>query len=444
MKSKTKSTNKTLLLIILFSFMLLHQTDKLLINPMGEMIINEFGLTDTQWGSVATAALIVGAIFYPIWGYLYDRFPRGKLLALASLIWGSTTWLSAIAPTFSLFIASRASTGIDDSSYPGLYSLIADYFAPKVRGKIFGLLQITMPLGYMAGLVLSMTVAVEIGWRKLFYITGGLGILLSIIIFFFVKDIPRGTSEPEMQDVKDVPELQKFHFEWSKVKDILKKPSLIFMYLQGFFGVFPWNTIVAFIFIYLGQERGYSDTQVLMTMAPAILILALGYPIGGMLGDHFFAKNKKGRVYVSMIGVLLGALLLYITLNIPVENTTLFGIMLAITAFFIPFASPNVTSIVNDITLPEMRSTAMAIQYFIESSGAALAPLLTGIISDALRAAGNPYPRGNAILIICTSAWLLCGIFFFITSKFIDKDINSLHETLQERAAAITAGESNE
>ncbi len=443
MTSKTKTTNKVLLIVILFTFMLLHQIDKLLINPMGDMVIEEFGLTDTQWGSVATAALIVGALFYPIWGYLYDRFPRGKLLALASLIWGSTTWLSAIAPNFSLFIASRASTGIDDSSYPGLYSLIADYFAPKVRGKIFGLLQITMPLGYMAGLVLSMTVAVGMGWRKLFYITGGLGILLSIIIFFFVKDIPRGTSEPEMQDIKDVPELQKFHFEWSKVKDILKKPSLIFMYLQGFFGVFPWNTLVAFIFIYLGQERGYSDTQVLMTMVPTILMLALGYPVGGMLGDRFFAKNKKGRVYVSMIGVLLGAVMLYITLNVPVENTALFGVMLGITAIFIPFASPNVTSIVNDITLPEMRSTAMAIQYFIESSGAALAPLLTGIISDALRASGNPSPRGNAMLIICTSAWILCGIFFFITSKFIGKDINSLHETLKDRADAITAGEGN-
>ncbi len=229
-----KYSNKTLLIIIFFAFMLLHQTDKLLINPMGDLIIKEFNLTDTQWGSVATAALIVGSICYPIWGYLYDRFSRGKLLALAALIWGSTTWLSAIAPTFPLFVATRASTGIDDSSYPGLYSLIADYFAPKVRGKIFGLLQLTMPLGYMVGLVISMTMAEGLGWRKVFYITGGLGILLSLIIFIFVKDIPRGRSEPEMQGLQDVPELQKFHFEWSKVKDVVKKPSLIFMYFAGF------------------------------------------------------------------------------------------------------------------------------------------------------------------------------------------------------------------
>ena len=60
-------------------------------------------------GMVFTGAILVGALFYPLWGYLYDRFARAKLLALASLIWGATTWLSALAPSFRLFVASRAS-----------------------------------------------------------------------------------------------------------------------------------------------------------------------------------------------------------------------------------------------------------------------------------------------------------------------------------------------
>jgi predicted MFS family arabinose efflux permease len=68
----------------------------------------------------------------------------------------------------------------------------------------------------MIGLVLSTTVAVGMGWRKIFYITGGLGIILSLIIFLFVKDIPRGKSEPELQDIKDIPELQKFHLNGAK------------------------------------------------------------------------------------------------------------------------------------------------------------------------------------------------------------------------------------
>ena len=69
------------------------------------------------------------------------------------------------------------------------------------------------------------------------------------------------------------------------------------LFLQGFFGVFPWNTIVAFIFIYLSEERGYLQSQVLMTMAPAIIILALAYPLGGALGDYFFKENQKRGVF---------------------------------------------------------------------------------------------------------------------------------------------------
>lgn len=435
---KTVSKHRWVTVVIFFSFMLIHQTDKLLINPIAPQIYEEYHLSDTQWGAISTASLVVGAAFYPLWGYLYDRYARNKLLALASFIWGCTTWLSAISPNFQTFLFTRASTGIDDSSYPGLYSLIADYFSPEMRGKIYGLLQLTQPLGYMVGLVLATTLAVSLGWRNIFFITGSLGILLAGIIFLFVKDVPRGTAEPEFETMEQV---GNFKFEWQKVKDIVKKKSLILMNLQGFFGVFPWNTITAFIFIYLAEERGYGETEILLTMAPAILILALGYPVGGALGDLLFKRNKKGRVIVSLVGVLVGALLLFITLKIPIENKTAFGIMLGATAFFMPFASPNVTSTVNDVTLPEIRSTALAIQYFIESSGAALSPLITGVIADGLRRANNPRPRETAILVICVSTWVLCGIFYCITTRFIEKDIESLRTEMQTRAVTASTSE---
>ncbi len=429
---KSSSKYRWVILGVFFTFMLLHQTDKMLINPMAIQIYREWDLTDTQWGAMSTAALIVGSIFYPLWGYLYDRYARSKLLALASFIWGSTTWLSAIAPTFNTFLASRASTGIDDSSYPGLYSLISDYFGPGVRGKIYGLLLLTQPLGYMIGLILATTVAVTLGWRNIFFITGGLGILMALLILLFVKDLPRGSAEPEFETTEQV---GNYHFEWSKVKDIFKKKSLIMMDLQGFFGAFPWNTIIAFMFIYLAEERGYIESEILATMGPAILVLASGFFIGGAAGDLFFKKTRKGRIYVALIGVTIGAILLFFTLNIPAEDKTLFAVMMAITALFIPISSANVTSTVNDVALPEIRSSALAIQYFIESSGAALAPLMTGMLADMLREANNPKPRQTAMLIICISAWILCGLFYLITTRFINHDIEDLHQEMRIRAA---------
>jgi MFS family permease len=404
--------------------MLLHQSDKLLIGPLTPNIIAEFGITKTQMGAVLTGALIVGTVLYPIWGYLYDRFSRVKLLALASFIWGSTTWLSAVVKTYPGFLVTRGSTGIDDSSYPGLFSLIADYFGPKMRGKIYAILQLAQPIGYLLGMVLALLLAPTIGWRSVFYITGGLGILLAIIIFIGVKEMPRGRAEPEFEELET---MGQYRFSWEQAKEIFKKPSMWFIFMQGFAGVFPWNVVTYWFFTYLAEERGYDEESILFTMAPIILILAVGYLIGGATGDWLFKRTLNGRVIISSAGVLIGAIFLYFAITTPVESRTSFFILMSITALFMPFSSPNVISTVYDITLPEVRSTALAVENFIENSGAALAPLLAGIIADNSN-------LQTAILTICITAWLICFFIYLGALFFVPKDIKILRKQLKERA----------
>jgi len=409
---------------VFFMFMLLHQSDKLLIGPLTTPIMETFGINEEQMGRVFTGALVVGAIAYPLWGYLYDRFARAKLLALASFMWGSTTWLSAIAPTYPAFLASRASTGIDDSSYPGLYSLVSDYFGPQVRGKIYGLLETTQPLGYIIGMVLALMLAPAIGWRSVFYITGALGVALAIVIFFGVREAPRGKSEPELEGLERI---AIYRFDWKTAVGLFRKRSLLLLFAQGFAGVFPWNVITYWFFRYLETERNYNQGAVLMTMVPAVLVLASGYFVGGAVGDFLFKRTPRGRALVAMAAVLLGAILLTVTMNVPVENQTLFLVMLMATALFIPFAAPNVVSTVYDVTLPEVRSTALSVQYFIESAGAALAPWLAGMI--AVRSSLH-----NAILLICVSTWVLCSIFFAFVAYLVPRDIETLRTQMRERA----------
>jgi MFS family permease len=410
--------------IVFFFFMLMHQADKLLIGPLVTPIQETFGINDAQMGAVVTGALIVGVIAYPLWGWLYDRYSRAKLLALASLLWGASTWLSAIAPTYPLFVASRASTGIDDSSYPGLFSLVADYFEPKTRGKIYGLLQVAQPLGYLVGMVLALMLADLIGWRQVFYITGSMGIIIAAFIFFGVREPIRGASEPELAELE---KLGVYKFNWKVARDLIKKPSMIIIFVQGFFGVFPWNVITVWFFTYLERERGYDDMTILYTMAPAVLVMAAGYYIGGALGDMLFKKTPSGRLIVSAIGVLAGAFFLYLTMMVPLGNETSFMIFLILTALFMPFAAPNVIATVYDVSLPEVRSTALAVENFIESAGAALSPLIAGYISEALS-------LKDAILIICITTWLLCGFFFMFATKLVPPDIKILRGQLKERA----------
>ena len=421
---KPKSRYRWFVVVVFFIFMLLHQSDKLLIGPLTTPIMETFGIDEVQMGAVFTGALLVGAFLYPLWGYLYDRYTRSKLLALASFIWGSTTWLSAIAPTFPTFVVTRATTGIDDSSYPGMYSLISDYFGPGMRGKVYGILQLAQPLGYMIGLLAATLLSGILGWRGVFYITGSLGLVLAVVIFFGVKEAPRGGAEPEMTGLDQV---GVYKFDRKIAAGLFRKRSLLLLFAQGFVGVFPWQVITYWFFRYLETERFYDAQQVLTTMAPAILVLAAGYFVGGALGDRLFKRTPRGRLFVAMFGVLTGAILFSITLAVPVENQTFFLVMMMVSALFIPFSSPNVISTVYDITLPEVRSTALAIQYFIENGGAALAPLMAGFIARS-------YSLHVAILTICLSAWLITSILLAFTAYLVPQDIKTLRDQMEERA----------
>ena len=414
---------------IFFLFMLLHQSDRLLIAPLTTPIMETFGINEAQMGAIVTGALLVSAILHPLWGYLYDRLSRAKLLAAASAIWGSTTWLSAIAPTYSSFLAARATTGIDDSAYPGLYSLLSDYFGPEIRGKIYGLLQLTQPIGYMIGLVVATFLAASIGWRAVFYITGSLGLLLALVIFLTVREPQRGGSEPELKGLED---LGVHRFNFRLVLDLLRKRTILLLFAQGFVGVFPWTVITFWFFRYLETERGFDQNAILVTLVPTILVLAAGYFIGGVLGDYFYKRTRRGRLLVSMVSVLTGAILLVITMNVPFENQAFFSIMLVITALFIPFAAPNVVSTVHDITLPEVRSTALALQLLIENGGAALAPFIAGLI--AVRASLH-----TAILSLCVGAWIVGAVILAVAAYNVPADIEVLHQALSERAEEARA-----
>jgi MFS family permease len=360
---------------------------------------------------------------------LYDRYARPKLLALAAGIWGATTWLSAIAPTYRTFLAARATTGIDDSTYPGLYSLLSDYFGPQRRGKIYGLLQLTQPLGYMFGLIAATLFVSSLGWRRIFYITGAAGILLAILIYFTVKETPRGASEPELAELATI---GVYRFDWQVARGLFKKPTLLLLFAQGFVGVFPWNVITFWFFRYLEVERGYDPNAILFTLAPTILILASGYFVGGLVGDYAYQRSKRGRLATALFGVLAGALFLTLTMSVPADQQLLFSILMAVTAIFMPFAASNVVASVHDITLPEVRSTALAVQLFIENGGAAVAPLLAGLI--AVRASLH-----TAILVICISAWLIGALLLLAAVRIIPRDIQILRDQLRVRAKELAA-----
>jgi MFS transporter, Spinster family, sphingosine-1-phosphate transporter len=123
-------------------------------------------------------------------------------------------------------------------------------------------------------------------------------------------------------------------------------------------------------------------------------------------------------------------LFMYLAITTPIEARNQFFIFMCLTAVFMPLSSANVVATVYDVTVPEVRSTAQASEYFIENAGAAFAPILTGLIADM-------YSLQTAILLICTAAWLLCFFFYLGAIFTIDKDTHDLRQQMAERAKSM-------
>jgi len=409
--------------IILFLFLTFHSADLFIISAVNPQLIEEFKVDYVTMGFLFSISLLIATILYPLWGFLYDKYSRKLLVSLAALIWGSTTWINALSRVFSQFFTTRIITTIDDAAPPGVYSLVADYFEPKDRGKAMGVINASSPIGAILGTVIPLIIIdAGLNWRNAFFITGSIGIIMGLIIYFFIKDVPRGTSEPELSGklVSDI-----YKAKLSDLKILLKNKSLLLLYAQGFFGVFPWNAITFWIITYMVMERKLSSELVMIVMVVWLIAMTIGNIIAGYLSDLLFRKTKRGRAMFGAIVVFFSALLIYLTMySETFESFFFFGVL---TAFEIPMAGPSVSAAITDVTEPELRGSATAYLRFFENIGSSISPALVGIISM-----GSTLQF--SITLISSLTWIICGILFIFLALIIPKDIDRLRIIIRKRA----------
>lgn len=412
---------------VFFLFMLLHNSDKFLVSPILPLIRDEFKLTYVQLGAIQTGAAIVAVVFMPLWGYLFDKYARPPLAALASAIWGGTTILSTFSRNYVELVFTRALTGIDNEVSSGIVSFLGDHFPPEKRSTAIGILNTSGPLGALIGTVIGTIMGNLLGWRTAFTVTGVPGILLAILILATIREKPRGSTEPELLAVKD--KLEDTFKKDSLVK-VLKRKSMVFLFTQGFFGVFPWQIITYWLFIYMTDVRGFDPDSQLLIMLVAILAMVTGNLVAGVTSDWAFKKTLRGRAVFAGISVAIGLVFFDLTLLTRggVELFLAFGVL---TGFFIPMAGPAVSASIQDISLPEVRSTALSVQIFVENAGSSFAPLIVGYLADVMG-------LELGMVAVITVTWSLCAILLTAASLTLPRDIEWKRLELAERAKKLS------
>jgi MFS family permease len=194
-----------LVLVYVFNFV-----DRQILSILAEEIQADLGLSDATIGYLYGTAF---AVFYAIFGIplarLADVWLRTRLIAIGLAAWSLMTALSGLAGNFATLAALRIGVGVGESSAsPAAYSLLGDYFPPRLRATALALYSGGIYIGIGLGLFLGgwvvqvWTLTFPQGtapfglaaWQAAFFLVGLPGLLMAVWVWT-LREPTRGAQE---------------------------------------------------------------------------------------------------------------------------------------------------------------------------------------------------------------------------------------------------------
>jgi len=135
------------------------------LSVVSSFVIDEFGLTRSQFGSVFSAFSLTGAVASPFMGALTDR-DTPKVMAGLFGLGGMALLIVALAPNFWALLAGSVIGGVAlGAGNPATNRVIADYIGIARRGLVVGLKQSGPPMGLLLAGVILPPLALALSWR---------------------------------------------------------------------------------------------------------------------------------------------------------------------------------------------------------------------------------------------------------------------------------------
>ena len=141
-----------LLIVYVFNFI-----DRQIISILAEEIKADLGISDGDIGFLYGTAF---AVFYAIFGIplgkLADVWTRKSLISVGLAFWSLMTALSGTARSFAALATYRFGVGVGEASAsPAAFSMLSDYFSPKVRATVLAVYSTGVYIGAGIGLFLG-------------------------------------------------------------------------------------------------------------------------------------------------------------------------------------------------------------------------------------------------------------------------------------------------
>ncbi len=282
-----------------------------MLNPIGSTLMHSFSISAVQLGGLSAMYFYGNFLLIFPAGLLLDRFSPRKILFLSLLIASISMFTFAYSTSLLTADLSRFISGLCGSfAFLGAIRIVSRWFPPKKLALASGMVITLAMLGGMVAQTPIAALSEFVGWRHTLMLFGLLGLVLTFITLFVVRDYPPHYHLSKKDaGAKDISSLGFWHsirmvisnrFNWlaGLYTTLMNLPIFV---LGGL-----WATM------YLTQAHHLTTIQASEVAAELFFGTLIGSPLIGWVSDKL-----KRRILPMIVGAMSSLLIVFVIIYVP-------------------------------------------------------------------------------------------------------------------------------
>ncbi len=372
---------------LVFFITLVNFIDRSAISFVIEPLKQEFQFSDTQFGMILSAFAVGYVLLTAFGGWLVDVWGSRRVWALAAITWSLCVGLLGLAAGFWGFIGLRFLLGVTEGPhFPAMTRTVSDWLPAAERARALSLGLVAIPLSAVVGAPITSYLVVDLGWRAMFAIISGLGIIWAFFWFWLFRDRPedsRYTNDAEKKLIAtsrtQMTKEDKEKIDWNF---ILTHPTLVANNIAYF--AFGYMLFFATLWLpgYFLSQHNLNLKSVGWYLTIPWLIGAVFLKAGGFISDWLYRKTGNRRLARSHLiwsSQLLAAICFVILGFTSSLNLSILFLSLGLGFGLMP--QPAFFSVNIDVA-KDRSGSSQGITSSCLSLAGIIAPLLTGWLID--------------------------------------------------------------
>ncbi|QBJ96560.1 MFS transporter [Rhodococcus sp. ABRD24] len=315
------------IVLLLCAINIVNFLDKSAFGLVALPVMEEFGLTPSQFGTINSAFFAVFAVSAAGLSWLGNRYSARWLLVVLIVVWSLLQLPIAVTNTVVLLVLCRIALGAAEAPFmPISQHVLQQWFPDRLRQAP---IMVVVASGGIGGIVLIPLLAKLIesaGWRWLFVVLAVAGFVVALLWAFFGAERPTDQATTAATDSPEVSTPDRVPY---------RKIVCSGTFLGSVAALFVAQWILAFgsawVPAYLEQGLGFTSSKAGLLVGVLYVIISVGTLGYGVLSQMLSSRgvsNRQARVVPMAVLFVAGAAILILsTMGVPpVASALLLGV----------------------------------------------------------------------------------------------------------------------